>query len=94
MLGTAIPGHFWAIFVKNVNREMGQICNICFWPLFTIQLGKNAKNGKICSGKRAHRDKYIYIYIYLSLSLANYVTSKITFDLRVKIKYSHYVRIN
>ena len=40
MLGIAVPGHFWAIFVKNVNREMGQICNISFWPLFTIKLGE------------------------------------------------------
>ena len=54
MFGTAVPGHFWAIFVKNVTREIGQIRNISFWPLFT-KLGKNAKNGKICGGKQAHR---------------------------------------
>ena len=44
MLGTAVPDHFLAIVVKNVDREMGQICNISFWPLFTIKLGKKCEN--------------------------------------------------
>ena len=42
-LGLQCQAIFGLFLSKNVDREMGQICNISFWPLFTIKLGKNAK---------------------------------------------------
>ena len=57
------PRPFLGYFVKNVNREMGQICNISIWPLFTIKLGK--KPPKMAKFAAANEPTAIYIYIYM-----------------------------
>ena len=62
ILGTAVPGQFWAILVKNVSREMGQICNISFWPHFTIKLGKKRQKWQNLR-RQTSPQPYIYIYI-------------------------------
>ena len=48
------PRPFLGHFHHKRKKRDGQICNISFSPFFTIKLGKNAKHGKICGGKRAH----------------------------------------
>ena len=45
---------------------MGQICNISFWPLFTIKLGEKRQKWQ---NLRRQTSLYIYIYIYTSHSL-------------------------
>ena len=62
------PRHFWAIFVKNVNGEMGQICNISILPSFTLKLGKMPKMLKFAV---ANEPTAIYIYMLWSYYLGH-----------------------
>ena len=66
MLGTAVPGHFWAIFVKNVNREMGQICNISWLATFCYKTGEKRQKWQNLRRQTSPQPyKYICICIYI-----------------------------
>ena len=48
---------------KNVNREMGQICNISFLPFFAINWGKNCQEWQNLQ-RQTSPQPHTYIYIY------------------------------
>ena len=78
MLGTAVSGLSRPIFFKNVNREMGQICNISFWPLFTIKLGKMPK---IVRFAVANEPTAKLVYILLSAERRAYFCKRIAIEI-------------